>query len=341
MKRLVGLTLFALVNANVRQPKVHSDAVYSCPETFVLQGKKCVRQSHVLGNKVCRTGNLLADRCVLNSQPQNYCPPNTVNVPAGCEMKEIAYPDVKCPPGAHDIGGECLTYNVSGIVELCENGAFENGECAVYEFAPPIRKAGCPRGYRETKGSCWKSQAMDCTQPYAGKRNLNALSEEKIELLPEFQSKYAPGTAKLHIKQKLCEVKLESKPIEELSCPPDTTLMDGRCATKKLEPTVLSCSLGEDYKCFPTQVIPGIKNCPSGYQIKKNICERSTIVTRENRCVGSDYPGTNGACIHVVGEPITSCPPGSQLSGDVCIKQDVVEPKVQVTTTCSGKDCYK
>lgn len=283
-------------------------------------------------------------------------------------MTESIPAEKYCPPNTHDIGGECQTYSVTGIVEVCQRGTLVNGQCEILENLAPSASRACPLGYQEQKGSCWKQVQMDCTPPHQGKRMLQGHGKGAVYAAPATGkyhtpqitgkyhaapatgkyhavevpapvARYVPTAAKLSVTSKQCEIKLEAPLYSASQCPQGTEHVNNNCVTKTYEPASVECSLGAAYLCFPANTVPGMLRCAPGYQRNGDFCTKTTTVPRNTFCPPGTIEGPNGTC-YTTTAPQIQCPPGTQLSGNVCLGKETVQPTVQVTVTCQGKNCF-
>ncbi|EZG61143.1 putative oocyst wall protein [Gregarina niphandrodes] len=347
----------AFVGIAASQKSATTDPVYSCPAGFTLNGKTCRRQVSSPASLFCPVGVLENGQCIAPGQKDSHCPVGTTPVAGGCQSRSQTPAERVCPPNTHDIGGECQTYGVTGIVEVCQTGELINGECVTYEPVAQLKGKRCPAGYTEQKGSCYKTAQMDCTPPHQGKRLLQAKGAMPTHgkgtvnlaapylaahLEPATAPKYVPTPAKLAVTQKQCEVKLEAAVNNEANCPAGTVAHHATgCATKHVEPSAVACSLGESYLCFPASPAPSTLRCPQGYNLLGDMCVKTTVSPRAVACAEGSILAPNGQCIQILGGPQPRCPPGQQVSGTMCLGSETVPPQVQVTVTCTGKDCYR
>lgn len=349
MRSFVAIAVFGLASA--QKGRQVTEPVYTCQNGYTLVGKTCERQTSTPATYFCQQGVLSGDQCLIPAPRDSNCPPGTVPSNGGCTMTDSLPAEKFCPPNTHDIGGECQTYSVTGIVEICQKGVLIGGQCEIAEVVPELEAKACPVGYNEAKGGCWKDAQMDCTPPHTGKRMLQAHSKGvpvpialgKSHAIPQQQvpaaPRYVPQPSKLAVTNKQCEVKLEAPLHVETSCPPGMDHVNNQCITKRYEPTSIDCSLGEPHLCFPAQTTPANHRCPAGYQKNGDICIRATNVPKNTFCPPGTIEGANGQCMKAIA-PIPRCPPGTQLSGELCIGKETMQPTVQVTMTCQGKNCY-
>eukprot|EP01054_Gregarina_sp_Poly1_P010914 Gregarina_sp_Poly_1__10913@NODE_853_length_5957_cov_31_132767_g617_i0_p3_GENE_NODE_853_length_5957_cov_31_132767_g617_i0NODE_853_length_5957_cov_31_132767_g617_i0_p3_ORF_typecomplete_len353_score16_33CAP_N/PF01213_19/0_048FOG_N/PF15888_5/8_5e03FOG_N/PF15888_5/11FOG_N/PF15888_5/10FOG_N/PF15888_5/1_8e02FOG_N/PF15888_5/5_5e03_NODE_853_length_5957_cov_31_132767_g617_i035564614 len=344
MKAFTVLALFGFATA--QKGRQHSEPIYSCPPQFTLIGKTCERQTSVPATLYCPTGQLSGDRCLSPAPRDSACPPGTTPVGKACQTTESVPAEKFCPPNTHDIGGECQTYSVTGIVEICERGVLVGGQCELTEAVAPLVTKACPVGYNEQKGGCWKHIQMDCTPPHQGKRLLQAYSHAhgKGKSAPPAPPpppppKYVPSVAKLAVTSKQCEVKLEAPLHTTTQCPNGLELVNGQCITKRYEPTNIDCSLGAPHLCFPAQTTPANIRCPPGFTKTGELCTKTTTVPKNTFCPPGTTEGPGGTCLTATA-PAPKCPPGTTLSGNVCLGTEQTQPTVQVTVTCQGKNCF-
>lgn len=166
MRRFGLIGLFALPSTLGQE---QSAPKYSCAEGFFLDGKTCTRTVSSAAQYSCLEGELRGQNCVMTTPLQARCPSGGEAINGGCSVISTTAAQRFCPEGFHDLGGSCAKYDVTGIVEECEVGTLNGGQCETVMTAPPETTKKCPVGYAEEKGSCWKHGRMDCTNPNAGK----------------------------------------------------------------------------------------------------------------------------------------------------------------------------
>lgn len=324
MRSLVALSFIGLAAAGPSAP------VYSCPNGFTLTGKACTRQTQTAATLFCATGLLQGNQCLTPAQRGSECPAGSTPTGAGCSIQETVPAERFCPPNTHDIGGECQTYSVTGIVEICARGTLVGGQCEITESIAALTQKNCPLGYEEAKGGCWKHAQMDCTPPHAGKRMLAGKGDAP---------RYVPQPAKLSVTSKQCEVKLEAPQFAVTTCPGGMEHVGNQCVTKTYEPTTIECSLGAPHLCFPAQTTPGNFRCPAGFQLQGELCTKNVSVPKNSFCPAGTV--AHGQACMAPAPAQLRCAAGGTLSGEVCLTQETVEPTVQVTVTCQGKNCYR
>nr|XP_027202153.1 uncharacterized protein LOC113796114 [Dermatophagoides pteronyssinus] len=111
----------------------------------------------------CPRGTLHGEHCVVPTVGILTCDEGSVLKDFQCEYIETIPAEPSCPVGTRDIGGLCQSTKIKGIMERCKAGELENNQCVVYIPESHHKITGCPIGYTEARGSCWKSVEMDCT----------------------------------------------------------------------------------------------------------------------------------------------------------------------------------
>lgn len=348
MRSLVALAFIGIAAA--QKGRQTTEPVYTCPPQFDLIGKTCTRQTTAPATLFCAQGMLQGNQCLLPAQRDAVCPPGTTAAGAGCQMQESVPAERFCPPNTHDIGGECQTYSVTGIVEICARGTLIGGQCEITEQVPALVTKACPVGYEEAKGGCWKHAQMDCTPPHVGKRMLQAhgkgaplfhgkgmaMAPAPMPVVP----RYVPQPAKLAVTSKQCEVKLEAPIATQSTCPGGMEHIGQNCVTKSYEPTTIDCSLGAPHLCFPAQSVQGNLRCPPGFNLQGELCNKVVNIPKNTFCPPGTTEGANGLCMTATAA-MPRCPPGLTLAGDMCLGTETVQPTVQVTMTCQGKNCFR
>lgn len=353
MRSFVALSFIGLAAA--QKGRQTSEPVYSCPPPFELIGKQCTRQSSAPAQAFCTSGILQNGNCLTPAPRDSACPPGSTPANSGCAIIESIPAEKFCAPGTHDIGGECQTYSVTGIIEVCARGQLVGGQCELAEQVQAIATKTCPLGYSEQKGSCWKTEVMDCTNPNAGmgKRLLQAKGGAHGGMggfgglggmggfgapAPIPAPKYAPAPAKLAVTQKQCEVKLEAPFTNTASCPQGMTQQGNNCVSKQYEPATVQCSLGAPHLCFPTQSSPANHRCPAGFTLAGELCEKKVAVPKNAYC-GPGLVEHGAGCAAITAAPLR-CGPGATLAGDMCIATETTAPIVSVNVQCRGKNCF-
>lgn len=272
----------------------------------------------------CPKGTLHGEHCVVPTVGILTCDEGSVLKDFQCESIETIPAEPSCPVGTRDIGGLCQSTKIKGIMERCKAGELENNQCVVYIPESHHKITGCPLGYTEARGSCWKSVEMDCT-PREDAGMVEASVHAETCLRHRFNDNNNNNTlpdAEIGVNQRVCEVELEAQPICESRCPEHAIEKNGKCYSRKVYPTDVYCSLGHNKNCFPDEFLKPIFNCPTGYRLNKHVCELLKTTQPNKQCKKTDIMLDDQNCYTILGAAEKTCSTGYQLIGNYCELSD-------------------
>jgi hypothetical protein len=156
---------------------------------------------------------------------------------------------------------------------------------------------------------------------------------------PTFTTPGGHPAAGVNVFGRQCEITLEAPFSATNTCPEGLQAEGDTCVKKTFEPTTIECSLGATELCFPTESVPSLIRCPQGFMLQGESCAKQEAVPKKSFCGAGTIQGPGG-CMRVA-PAVQRCAAGLTLSGDVCIGTETVQPTVQVTMTCQGKNCFR